>query len=78
MPLEEEMRHEIEKLEKEVEVLDVEIKTLYTKVVNLINIRKKKEHNLKLLKENFGIKTDISDKEMQLTLSNLLKEQSKH
>ncbi len=75
MPLEEEMRHEVDKLEREIEVLDEEIQKLYTKVVNLINIRKKKEYNLKILKENFGIyNTDLTDKDIQITLSHLLKE----
>lgn len=76
MPLEEEMRHEVDKLEKEIEVLDEEIQKLYTKVVNLINIRKKKEHNLKVLKENFGIYTELTDKDIQMTLSHLLKERA--
>ena len=76
MPLEEEMRHEVDKLEKEIEVLDEEIQKLYTKVVNLINIRKKKEYNLKVLKENFGIYTELTDKDIQMTLSHLLKERA--
>lgn len=74
MPLEEEMRHEMDKLEKEIEVLDDEIQKLYTKVVNLINIRKKKEHNLKVLKENFGLYRELDETEIQTTLSGMLKE----
>lgn len=73
MPLEEEMQHEIIRLEKEVALLDEEIKKLYTKVVNLINIRKKKEHDLKILRENFGIVTEKEDREFQTTLARLIK-----
>lgn len=73
MPLEEEMRNEMYRLEKEVEMIDNEIEKLSTKIVNLINIRKKKEHNLKILRENFGlIKTEETD--IQITLEQLLKE----
>jgi hypothetical protein len=74
MPLEEEMHHELDRLEKEIAILDEEIEKLYTKVVNLINIRKKKEHDLKILKENFGIVTENRDREFQTTLERLLKE----
>ena len=74
MPLEEEMHHELARLEKEISVLDDEIARLYTKVVNLINIRKKKEHDLKVLRENFGIVSDQDDREFQTNLARLLKE----
>lgn len=74
MPLEEEMHHELTRLEKEIAFLDEEIEKLYTKVVNLINIRKKKEHDLKILRENFGIITEKDDREWQTTLTRLLKE----
>ena len=76
MPLEEEMRHEMENLEKEIASIDEEIKRLYTKIANLINIRKKKEHNLSVLKENFGIYTELNDREIQTTLARLLKEEA--
>lgn len=73
MPLEEEMRHEIARLEKEIAQLDEEIQKLYTKVTNLINIRKKKEHDLRILRENFGIVVD-KESDIQTTLTRLLKE----
>ncbi len=74
MPLEEEMHHEIIRLEKEIALLDEEIQKLYTKVTNLINIRKKKEHDLKVLRENFGIVTETDEREFQTNLARLLKE----
>ena len=73
MALEDEMRQQISKLEKELTLLDDEIQRLYTKVSNLINIRKKKEYELRTLKGNFGIE-DMDDREIQTTLSRLLKE----
>ncbi|MBI4170875.1 MAG: hypothetical protein HY514_04215 [Candidatus Aenigmarchaeota archaeon] len=54
MTLEEEMRHEITRLETELAQIDAELQKLQTKVVNLINIKKKKEHNLNVLKANFS------------------------
>ncbi len=76
MPLEEEMKHEMYKLEKETVFIDDEIQKLYTKIVNLINIRKKKEHDLKVLKENFGLYDELTDREIQTTLSRMLKEEA--
>lgn len=73
MPLEEEMRNEMYKLEKEIEEIDEEMHKVSTKMVNLINIRKKKEHNLKVLRENFGV-VKTEDTEIQTTLQQLLKE----
>lgn len=75
MPLEEEMRHEMYKLEREIALIDEEIQKLYTKVANLINIRKKKEHDLKVLKENFGI-TEAEYINIQTSLSKMLKEEA--
>jgi hypothetical protein len=74
MPLEEEMHHELVRLEKEIAILDTEIERLYTKVVNLINIRKKKEHDLRILRETFGMAVEKDDADLQTTLSRLLKE----
>ncbi len=53
MSLENEMRHEITRLETEIGQIDAELQKLQTKIVNLINIRKKKEHDLTILKSNF-------------------------
>jgi len=74
MALEEEMRNEMIKLEKEIAVIDEEIERLHLRLVNLINIRKKKEYNLKALRENFGIYSDMTDRYIQTTLSRMLKE----
>ena len=74
MALEEEMRHEMDRLERELTVLDDEIHKLYTKVSNLINIRKKKEYELHVLRENFGLYTELSEKDIQTSLARLLKE----
>jgi predicted nucleic acid-binding Zn-ribbon protein len=74
MALEDEMRNEISKLEKETAILDDEIQKLYTKIANLINIRKKKEYELKALRGNFGIYSNITERDVQTSLSRMLKE----
>ena len=71
MPLEEEMHNEITRLEDEIALLDEEIQKLYTKVTNLINIRKKKEHNLRVLKENFNLQVDEEEIQLQSSMSKL-------
>ncbi len=73
MALEEEMRQEIGKIEREITVLDSEIERLYTKLSNLINIRRKKEYELRTLRGNFGI-PDIEEKDLQTNLSRILRE----
>lgn len=54
MSLESEMRQEITRLENEISEIDRELEKLQAKIVNLINIKKKKEHNLSVLKSNFN------------------------
>lgn len=71
MPLEEEMRNEIRKLEKELSDINEAIEKLSTKVVNLINIRKKKEHDLKILRETFEPAAEKED--IQITLDKMVK-----
>ena len=71
MTLETEILHEIARLETEIVQIDVELQKLQTKVVNLINIKKKKEHNLAVLKSNFSETQE--DREMQTSLEKLLK-----
>jgi len=71
MSLENEMRQEITRLELEIAQIDEELQKLQTKVVNLVNIKKKKEHNLSVLKANFSEGED--DKEVQTSLQQLLK-----
>jgi hypothetical protein len=75
MPFEEEMENEVKRLEREIAVIDEELEKLHTKILQLIMIRKKKDHDLKILKRDFG----EEDKEFQTTLAKLLeKEGIKH
>lgn len=73
MPLEEEMKAEIKKLENEIMVIDYELEKLHNKILQLITIRKKKEHDLRVLKANFGEATE-EDHDFQTTLARLLRE----
>ena len=72
MALEEQMRFEIRRLEKEISLLDDELEKLYNKMAHIHAIKRKKEHDLRILRENFGEPSE--DVEIQLTLANLLKE----
>lgn len=72
MALEEQMRIEVRRLEKEISLLDDELERLHGKMAHILAIRKKKEHDLRILRENFG--EPASDVEMQLTLEGILKE----
>ena len=54
MPLEEEMQNEVKRLEREISVIDEELEKLHKKILQLIMIRKKKDHDLKILKRDFG------------------------
>ncbi len=71
MTIEIEMRNEIERLEKETADIDAELHKLQTKIINLINIKKKIEHNLRILKMNFN--ETLEEKEFQTDLAQLLK-----
>lgn len=74
MPLEEEMRLEIRKLEKEIDLLDEELTKLHGRILHILAIRKRKEHDLKTLRANF--EPTEEDKEFQTTLAKLLKEKA--
>lgn len=54
MSLEEEMHHEVTRLEKEIEEIDMRLKKLHDKVFYLIELREKKGHDLKTLKSSFN------------------------
>jgi hypothetical protein len=71
MSLENEMKQEMLRLESEIAEIDTELQKLQVKVVNLLNIKKKKEHNLSVLKSNFSEYDD--EKEIQTNLQQLLK-----
>ncbi len=70
MTIEEEMRNEIRKLEREIDSIDDELEKLHTRIVQLISIRKKKEHDLRILRANFELS---DDRDMQTTLERLLR-----
>lgn len=75
MPLEDEMRYEIRKLEKEISLIDDELEKQHAKILQLIMIRKKKEKDLKILRSNFGEVPE--EEEIQTTLAKLLREKMK-
>ena len=50
MTIEEEMINEIRKLEKEIDSIDDELEKLHNKIIQLISARKKKEHDLRILR----------------------------
>ncbi len=70
MTLEEEMVNEIRRLESEIDTIDSEMEKLHNKMLHLIGLRKKKEHDLHILRMNdFG-----EEQEVQTSLSRLLRE----
>ena len=71
MTLEEEMRNEIRRLERETDSIDDELEKLHSRIVQLIAIRKKKAHDLRILRANFELG---EDKDIQTTLERLLRE----
>jgi hypothetical protein len=54
MHLEEAMRQETERLEREIENIDLQMEKLHNKILDLIAIRKKREHDLRALKNSFA------------------------
>lgn len=54
MSLEEEMHHEIARLEREMQELDLQLKNLHDKIFNLLALREKKERDIKTLKSSFA------------------------
>ena len=71
MTLEQEMRNEIRKLEREIDSIDEELEKLHMRIIQLISTRKKKDHDLRILRENFELG---EDKDIQTTLERLLGE----
>lgn len=69
MPLEDEMRNEIQKLEREITLIDEDLQKYSLKMTNLLNVKKRKEHDLKILQETFEIPTTSED--VQITLDDL-------
>ncbi len=73
MPIEDEMRLEIRRLEKEISLIDNELEKLHNKMIHLIEIRKKNEHELKIFRASFG--EDLgNDVQIQSNLARLLRE----
>ncbi|MBI2971884.1 MAG: hypothetical protein HYY37_05685 [Candidatus Aenigmarchaeota archaeon] len=72
MPLEEEMHREIARLEREIDLIDTEMEKLHSKILQFITLRKKKEHDLRILRGSFA----EEDKEFQTTLARLLREKA--
>lgn len=66
------MRHEMEKLEKEIKDIDMDLQKVRDKMLVLMESRKRKEHDLRILKINFGIEEPEDD--IQITLERILKE----
>ncbi len=54
------------------ELIDGELVRLYKKIEHALALRKKKEHDLQVLKESFG--EPENDIEIKLSLANILKE----
>lgn len=71
MTLEEEMRNEIRRLERETDSIDDELEKLHTRILQLMATRKKKEHDLRILRANFELG---EDRDIQTTLERLLRE----
>ena len=74
MAIEEEMQLEIRRLEREVAAIDEELEKLHKKILGLLGIRKKKDHDLRILRINFYGELP-EDKEWQTTLAKLLREE---
>jgi hypothetical protein len=72
--IEEEMRQEMHKIEREINTLDDELEKLHNKILQLIMIRKKKERDMKILRENVLGYDEDQDGQIQTTLAKLLKE----
>ena len=72
MTLEEEIRHEIARLQKEITTIDAELEKLQAKTSHLLDSRKKMEHDLRTLRGSFD---DAYVKRMeQESLSKIMKQ----
>ncbi len=74
MALEEEMQLEIRRLEREIASIDEELEKLHRKILGLIAIRKKKDHDLRVLRTNFYGELP-EDREWQTTLAKIMREE---
>ena len=74
MAIEEAMQLEIRRLEREIATIDEELEKLHRKILNLLAIKKKKDHDLNVLRINFYGELP-EDKEWQTTLAKLLREE---
>ena len=61
-------------LEREVAAIDEELEKLHKRILNLLSIRKKKDHDVRVLRTNFYGELP-EDKEWQTTLARLLREE---
>ena len=64
------MRKEIERLRRDIEQLDAELEKINNRTLQILMMRKKKEHDLKVLLAHFGV---TEEREVQKTLANLIK-----
>ena len=72
MPLEEEMRREIKRLEEEMFLIDKELKHLNERTEQLLKVYQKKKRDLDILKSHFNSINGNSEedkKEIQTTLA---------
>lgn len=75
MSLEEEMHHEAARLEKEIADTDLQLKKLHDKIFHLLELREKKEHNLKALKDSFV--ENYIEKETEKIIEDIIKRREK-
>jgi chromosome segregation ATPase len=71
MSLEEQMRAEMRKLEAEIDTLDQELAKLHGRILQILAVRRKKEHDLRVLRQN--LEPEASE-EIQTSLAKILKE----
>jgi len=50
MTLEQEMRHEVARLERELELVNVELDKVHARIIQLLDTRKKTEYDLRVLR----------------------------
>ena len=74
MAIEEEMQLEIRRIEREIVLIDEELEKLHKKILALMDIRKRKDHDLRVLRTNFYGELP-EDKQWQTTLAKLLRDE---
>ncbi len=65
------MRAELQRIEKEIDILDEELEKLHTRILQILVVRRKREHDLKAIRSNFD---PPASEDYQLTLAKILKE----